>query len=353
MPNIRLEFTLETPEETQTLRSTILGLGSPQKERRLHSSEAHGQQTPSFISDETVGLQTTGLIVAIPERRIYVLHGRSPEEVRTPSLFHGLFLVRKYKVWEYADIYLRKPIEFQIYPESNSLPVPRQLDIASRQETDGTYSLVFHTIYHINYIQKFASSADEIDYPDCKIMPREDDLVVDFPDVAEAKEFFEYVCESQDHIWELKKWYVGKYSSPYFHCSEMYRSICEAPYSLPGLISRITKNADKDNEAEVSIWKEHHSPGTSNTSSAPAAPDASPQEHHLLIRWKNPAIENKWLTGTAVLEPFMPCDMQVENISRGRFLDTEHMTAVHPLGKLPVTTPKVIHKTRIYPGMSL
>ncbi|KAF8253280.1 hypothetical protein K440DRAFT_657279 [Wilcoxina mikolae CBS 423.85] len=298
-PNIRLDITLETPEEAQNLRSTILGLSFKLKERRLRYGDLHCQPTPSITGDEkTITSQATSSTADIPERRIYFLHGRTPEGEVKASLYHGLFLVRKQKSWEYADLHL----------------LPRIIDVSSRvEETDGTLSLIFYNMRLIDYIPNEAADASERDQPRCKERRREDELVVGFPDVLAAKDILEYICESRDQAWELQSW-----------------SICEIQYQLPSLKRWIVGDSCKENEAEVSVWKEHLA-STHSSSTDVAGPHQA--NYQMVIRWNNSSMETKWFTGSVSAVGFWA---PPENVISGSFLDTGSMRAFHQSG-----TPRV------------
>lgn len=234
-------------------------------------------------------------------------------------------------------------------PWSNRV-VPRQLDIASRLESDGTCSLIFYTIFHIHYVPRYHGGADKNDLPQCEKIRRENDLVVSFDNVLETKQFFEYICETGSRAWELQTWLVGKFTSPSDTCFSLcHRSICDVPYRMPGFRCRIGKDGT-DYEAEVSMWKEHTSPVASHGSSTTIVAGSSCAKYRVLIRWKNSTIENKWLTGSVT--PAALFSMPEENVTRGNLLDTGNMSAVHSLGtqKVKISPPK--EKTVIYSGKS-
>ncbi|KAF8534004.1 hypothetical protein BDD12DRAFT_913723 [Trichophaea hybrida] len=296
-PNIRLDITLETPDEAQNLRSIIFGLSFKLKERRLCYGNIHCQPTPSISGDEkTITSQlSTSSTADIPERRIYFLHGKTPEGEVKPSLYHGLFLVRKHKSWEYADLHL----------------LPRMIDVSSRvEETDGTFSLIFYNLRYIDYIPKEAVDASERDQPCCKETRREGELVIGFPNVLAAKDLLEYICESRDQAWELQ-----------------LLSICEIQYQLPSLKRWIVGDSGKENEAEVSVWKEH----LPSSSTGVAGPHHV--NYHVVIRWNNSSMETKWFTGSVTSMAFWTTP---ESVISGSFLDTGSMSACHQSG-----TPRV------------
>jgi len=86
------------------------------------------------------------------------------------------------------------------------LIVPRQLDFQSKQGNEGLPSVVFSRLSDINYISKYHGGEEHKDYPNCEIIRREKDVVVDFQSIFEAKRFLEYLCESHQNMWELQKW---------------------------------------------------------------------------------------------------------------------------------------------------
>jgi len=112
-PNIYLRLAFQTPEESTKFRSVILGLSSPLKASRLRSipNSIRQHRNVSVVSAATT-FRTLATVSSsceeILERRIYVLRGRNAIGSSRGS-YHGLFLVKQCRCWEYADLYLSKP----------------------------------------------------------------------------------------------------------------------------------------------------------------------------------------------------------------------------------------------------
>jgi len=84
--------------------------------------------------------------------------------------------------------------------------VPSQLDIESQHDDDGSCSLILDRLSHITYLPNPHCGVEERDHPTCERKRRENVLVLSFPNVLDAKHFFEYLCNSEEHLWEMIEW---------------------------------------------------------------------------------------------------------------------------------------------------
>jgi len=331
---------------------------TPTHRRQRNSSVVSAASTPSASVVSAPQSEASSSNTTVIDRRIYILRGN----VSVPAHFQGLFIVRMHYDWEYADLYLGKTLDKTLcFAQKLTLEitVPSQLDIESEQDDNGSCSLILGRLSQISYVSNPQGGAQEKDHPLCEKKRREEVLVLNFPNVPEAKHFFEYICRSGEHAWELRRWCVTllilSSSTLLLTHIKQFRSIYEVSYRSTRLRDKFLKNAENIKYAEVTRWIERPmmSPRALNSSSVSVASWALQENHRVLIRLQNPILKNKWITSDVNPSSNMAFLSEPrEHRSTGRFLDTVDMAAAHQdssqsvnsLHYIPVTETRTIYK---------